>query len=409
MLNDKNIFALPIIKLQMFRKKWYVFLIVSFTSILGFSQDSLQVNNVPNSYPTIRFSYGHGRVLATNDFLRTANKNQSPITQQRNISAEVIFQTTGKKDWYQLFGFPKLGLGFQQSWYPQTNELGSPIALYAIIESPIHKWKNAQLDWGFHFGVNMNWNPYNSETNPNNLIIGSKATFYAHFGIIYHQNIGERFGLDASIGMTHASNGAVKMPNAGINIFDPRIAITYDLQNEKPKVSPRKLTDFHSSNELSLSYAIGTKQLGVINADSTSKALFGDKNFTIYNFVLLYQRQVSRLSRVGAGIDFTVDPADNANGIIYGDKNSTYPAPFNEQAKLALILSYELCLDRLSLILQPGFYFYRTTHDPKPFFYQRIGVRYQIYKGLYTGASLRAVNFGQADWIEFTIGYKLKF
>lgn len=393
----------------MFRKKWYVFLIFTLTFFSGFGQDSIQLNRAPSLFPTFRISYGHGRVLPTNDFLRTANNNNAPITQQRNVGAEIIFQTSSKKEWHQLFGFPKLGLGLQQTWYPQTDELGSPMALYAIIESPIHKWANSQLDWAFHFGLNMNWNPYDLENNPNNLIIGSKTTFYAHLGVIYHQNIGERFGLDASLGMTHGSNGAIKMPNAGINIFDPRIAITYDIQNEKPNLLSQKLSGFEGSNELSLSYGMGSKQLDITNADSINQAKFGGQNFTVYNFVLLYHRQVSRLSRVGAGIDFTIDPADNANGQLYGDTNSTYPAPFNEKAKLAILLSYELCLDRLSLIIQPGFYFYRTTHDPKPFFYQRIGVRYQVYKGFYTGVSLRAVNFGQADWVEFTIGYKLKF
>jgi hypothetical protein len=104
-----------------------------------------------------------------------------------------------------------------------------------------------------------------------------------------------------------------------------------------------------------------------------------------------------------------MDPSDNAQGLVDGDNNATYPPPFSETAKLALVISYELNIGRLSLILQPGFYFYRTTHDPTPFFYQRIGTRYDIFKGFYLGASLRAVNFGQADWIELSAGYKIKF
>lgn len=241
------------------------------------------------------------------------------------------------------------------------------------------------------------------------MIIGSWATLYAHLGVIYHQNLGNRFGLDVSAGFSHGSNGALKMPNFGINIFDPRVAVNYNLNSSKPILRSHKMEEFAPSNEFSLSAAIGSKQLDVTGGDSTSQALFAGVDFTVYNFVLLYQRQVSKLSRIGGGIDFTVDPADNANGIVHGDSNSTYPPSFNEKAKLAVVLSYELCLDKLSLILQPGFYFYRTTHDPKPFFYQRIGVRYQLFQGIYTGASLRAVNFGQADWIEFTIGYKVKF
>jgi len=385
----------------------YLFVSIQF----GYGQSSMpsDLAFTPSSLKVLRLSYGHASVIATNDFLRTDNANKSPITQQRNLSAEFLIQTDGKKDWHQLFGFPKLGIGFQQSWYPQTTELGSPMAIYTFIESPIHRFKNAQLDWGFHFGVDLNWNSYNQDTNPNNVIIGSWATFYAHLAIIYHQNLGKRFGFDLSVGFTHGSNGAVKMPNYGINIFDPRIAVTYNLSKEKPELKKHDLEPLKKYNEMSLSFAIGTKQLDVTGGDSLSKALFNGQDFTVYNVVLSYNRKISRLSKIGAGIDFTVDQADNANGIVNGDNDAVYPAAFNEKMKWAVLLSYELCLDKLSLLIQPGFYFYRTTHDPKPFFYQKIGVRYDVYKGLYTGVSLRAVNFGQADWIEFTFGYKLKF
>lgn len=391
--------------------KIYSFILLLLIPLIGSSQKvkSLDSNNTKRHFPTLRLNYGHATVIATNDFLRTENANQAPITQQRNISGELLFQTTGSQDWHQLFGFPKLGLGIQQSWYPETIELGNPSAVYAIFESPIHRWKNSQLDWGFHFGLNLNWNPYDATTNPNNAIIGSWATFYAHLGIIYHQNLGKRFGADLSLGFSHGSNGAVKMPNYGINIFDPRIALTYNMNAQKPELKPKELGEFKAFNEVSISLAMGTKQLDVTGGDSTSQARFGGQDFTIYNVVLLYNRKISRLSKLGAGIDFTVDPADNANGLVHGDHNSTYPPSFSEKMKWGLLLSYELRLNKLALILQPGFYFYRTTHDPKPFFYQRVGVRYDVYKGFNAGASLRAVNFGQADWVEFTIGYKVQF
>tara|TARA_R110002050_G_scaffold109799_4_gene221551 strand:- start:56682 stop:57725 length:1044 start_codon:yes stop_codon:yes gene_type:complete len=347
--------------------------------------------------------------MATNDFLRTKNKAGQPITQGQNISAEILFQTNGKRDWHQLYHFPKFGFGIQYLWFPQTDEIGSPVATYALFEGPIHRWKNAQLDWGFHFGVALGWNPQNMETNPYNVLLGSTSSLYAHLGIIYQHNLTKRLGMEASLGFSHGSNGALKMPNFGINLFDPRLAFTYQLNPEKPILQPHELAKFSPSNELSLSYAIGTKQIDVSASDSTNKARFGDMSFTIYNFALVYQRQISRRSKIGAGVDFTMDPSDNAHGLVVGDTNSSFPPSFSEKAKLALILSYELSIGKLSLVLQPGFYFYRTTHDPTPFFYQRIGTRYNIYKGFYLGASLRAVNFGQADWIELTAGYKIKF
>ena len=376
----------------------------------GYSQNNYHIDKETHSIPSVRLGYSPMRVIATNDFLRTKNKNESPITQGNTFAAEIVFQTTGRKYWHQLYNFPKFGFGINSMSFPQTDELGSPISLYSFLESPIFKWKNSQINWVFNFGMALGWNAYDSISNPYNQLIGSSGSVYANFSIIYHQNLTQRLGAEASIGFTHSSNGALKMPNYGINIFAPRLSLTYCLNDYKAEQRVRKLPDLDPTNEISLTYSLGTKQIDVSGSKNDSIVnLFRHENFTVYNFVLLYQRQVSRLSKVGAGIDFTVDPSDNAHGLISGNELAPYPPSFNQKAKVALVLSYELAIGKLALVLQPGFYLYRTTYDPTPFFYQRIGTRYDLYKGFYAGASLRAVNFGQADWIEFSIGYKVKF
>ncbi len=389
--------------------------LILFIALISFSfwsrgQNQYSIDSTLKSNTSIRVGYSPSRVIATNDFLRTENKNGSPITQGHAISAEIIFQTTGRKYWHQLYNFPKFGFGITHLWFPQTNELGSPIGLYSFLESPIQKWKKSDLNWVFDFGIGLGWNAYDSLTNPYNVLLGSTGSFFANFSVVYHYQFNKRFGADASIGFTHSSNGALKMPNYGINILYPRLALTYHLKSVQQLPKPRKLPPFIPNNEISLTYALGTKQIDVTGSDNDSlKQEFKSTNFQLYSIILMYQRQVSRLSKVGIGLDFTMDPSDNADGLVTGDLSSEYPPDFAEKVKFAIVLSYELAIGKLALICQPAFYFHRTTHDPTPFFYQRIGTRYDIYKGIYAGASLRAVNFGQADWVEFTVGYKAKF
>lgn len=374
--------------------------------LLGQGEDSISKSSPSISF---RLSYSSMWVLPTHDYVRSENITGEAITQGRNFSTEMLIQTTGNKEWHQLYNFPKYGFGIQTLWFPQTWEIGNPVAVYAMLEGSIHRWEKSQLSYAFHFGFSVGWNPYDAQTNPYNYLMGGPVALYAHLGILYHHDLGKRWGAEASLGFSHASNGNLKQPNFGINFLDPRLAITYDLKDKKPDLISKPLSSFKPSNEVSLAMSIGTKQINVFGTDSVSRARFGDESFTLFNCVLLYQRQISRRSKIGAGIDFTIDPSDNAHSIVVGDKGATYPAPFNEEAKLGLLLSYELSIGRLSLVLQPGFYMYRTPHDPTPFFYQRIGVKYDIYKGIFIGTSLRAVNFGQADWIEFTMGYKLSF
>lgn len=367
--------------------------------------DTTLKNNV-----SLSVSYSPFSVLATNDFLRTQNLAGSPIRSGMAFSAEVMFQTTGKKYWHQLFNFPKYGFGLTHLSFNETDELGSPIAAYVFFESAIYKWKKSRLDWAFDIGFAFGWNAYNPIDNPYNTVLGAPQSIYANASLLYRYDISPRLGVSAGLGVSHASNGAIKMPNYGLNMFMPKVGVTYDLNAVETPSKTRILPPFVPSNEFSITAAVGTKQIDASGSGNDSiKKEFTNVDFTIYNVVFLYQRQVSRLSKVGVGIDFTVDPSDNADGLVHGDMNSTFPAPPSERNKIALVLSYELMIGKLSVLVQPGFYFYRSTHDPTPFFYQRIGAHYQVYKGIYVGTALRAVNFGQADWVEFSAGYKISF
>ena len=386
-----------------------LFLGVIFTKN-SYCQNNYAIDTTTKSNISIRIGFSPALIITTNDFLRSRNKTGEPITKCGAISSEIVFQTTGRKYWHQLYHFPKFGFGVSNLWFPQTNELGTPIALYAFLDSPLHKWKKSDLSLSFNFGIAFGWNAYDSIHNPYDVLLGSKQSVFSNLALAYSYHINKKMGVQASLGFTHSSNGALKMPNYGINLLYPKIAFSYNVSESPNHNIKRSLPKLNPTNEVSLTYSMGTKQIDVTGSNNDSlKTKFRDTHFTIYNLVLLYQRQISRLSKVGIGLDYTIDPSDNAHGLIAGDLTATYFPEFKEQSKLAVTLSYELAIGKLSLIIQPSFYFYRTKHDPTPLFYQRIGTRYDVWKGLYTGASLRAVNFGQADWIEFSIGYKVKF
>jgi hypothetical protein len=199
------------------------------------------------------------------------------------------------------------------------------------------------------------------------------------------------------------------MPNFGINVFDPRIGLQYHFAPKKERpVYPHIVEEFTPSNLFSLVVARGVKQIEFVNHNPQIRNEFYGKSYQMANAVLTYERQFSKRSSFGGGLDLTYDESSNAKGLVDGDTTATFPAPMDEKLKLSLLLSYQLHMGNLRLVLQPGYYVYRTKHDPTPAFYQRIGLRYHVYKGILVGTTLRAVNFGQADWIEWTIGYQLK-
>jgi hypothetical protein len=84
--------------------------------------------------------------------------------------------------------------------------------------------------------------------------------------------------------------------------------------------------------------------------------------------------------------------------------------PFGNHIMLSVYPSYELVVNRLSIIVQPGFYVYRKkTTELTPAFYQRVGVKYHFYKNYYAGINLRAYQYHISDFIEWNIGRTIKW
>jgi hypothetical protein len=125
-------------------------------------------------------------------------------------------------------------------------------------------------------------------------------------------------------------------------------------------------------------------------------------------------RQISHKVKFGAGLDVAYDGSTNAQIDIARseEQNAIVPAdvPFIEKWSLSIFGSFELVAGRISLILQPGYTFLRKEIEgQKPAFYQRAGLRYFIWKDLFLGINIRAHNFGQADYIEWNAGWRIRY
>jgi hypothetical protein len=84
------------------------------------------------------------------------------------------------------------------------------------------------------------------------------------------------------------------------------------------------------------------------------------------------------------------------------------PASFNEGLQISIYPSYELVMDKASLVVQPGFYVYRARYPERtPFNYQRIGFKYHFTNDFSVGLYMRAHYWSIADFIEWTIGYRI--
>ena len=77
-----------------------------------------------------------------------------------------------------------------------------------------------------------------------------------------------------------------------------------------------------------------------------------------------------------------------------------------DKLNIGLFFSFHYNVNNLSILVEPG-YAIRQKHGYTPKSYQRLGLRYYVYKGWFLQVALRAYNYHVADYIEWGVGYRL--
>lgn len=130
--------------------------------------------------------------------------------------------------------------------------------------------------------------------------------------------------------------------------------------------------------------------------------------YPVFGFSTVLNRQINPKSKVGFGASVGYDGSNNS--IIYVDNGELEPGGgfHADRLNLSIFPSYELVINRLSVVVQPGFYLLRKqTVTSKPLTYQRLGLHYQLNENLFAWIVLHAYRYHVSDFIEWTLGYRL--
>ncbi len=130
--------------------------------------------------------------------------------------------------------------------------------------------------------------------------------------------------------------------------------------------------------------------------------------YPVYGFSVLINRQLDYKSKVGVGVGLSYDGSNNSTVVVTNGELEPQGGFQANKLALSVFASYELVIDRLSLVVQPGLYILRNqTINVKPIAYQRLGLQYQLSQNLFAGISLHAYNLHVSDYLEWTLGYRL--
>jgi len=349
--------------------------------------------------PVISGSYQKGYILKTNKFVKGENQKGEPLNPIRSLSLKLGIQTDGSKLWHKAYNYPTCGAGIHIFDFYNASEIGTPVVIYGFLSSAFKRWDRFSLIYDLEGGLSMGWNPYDPSTNPWNKAIGSKFTGYYSTGLYLEYELGKRFIVNAGVWFNHFSNGSIIQPNWGFNTVSPKINVKYRLSKEMFDYPKKIPITIEKKNELVISLFSGVKNFMSDTIQRDNLVLYNRTNYHVIGISSVLNRQVSYGSKIGLG--FTIDFDESNNPV-----SST--SPWNNNLQVSFYPSYELAISRFSIVLQPCIYIIRNeTQFQTPSFYQRVGFKFHFVKNIYIGLNLRAYEFRAADFIEWTMGYRI--
>ncbi len=308
--------------------------------------------------------------------------------------------TFGQKHWEAIYRYPMVGVGFWYSPLGGTDEIGQGFAVYPYINFPLNH--NIKHSLNFRLGLGLGWltEKFDPVNNYKNFAVGSRLNAAASLYLEYRCQLSRRFTWILASGLTHFSNGSMKTPNYGLNLFTVLSGFSYFLKNPNPylfkKLAPELyLLEFDGKKWISaeLAFSAGMKDMS---------QEVGERYF-VYNLTLNLMKQVSMRSRLGFGFDLTYDASDKA---VLVKKQIPWENEW-QLFKPGANIAYEMLLDKTSFLFNLGFHLAGKERSEGEM-YQKLAVKQHFTPSLFGSVTLTA-HYGKADFIGFGLGYRLNF
>lgn len=373
---------------------------------------SIANSSVPDTSDKIRSRilygfYQHGWVLPTNQFIRGNNQKQEPVVKYRALSLYISWQTNGSKLWEQLYKYPKFAFGIYKPLFPDAPYLGKPIGIYGSMGFALKRWETTTFYFEPGFGMVFNWISFMEDRY--NLALGASESIMFSTTFSFEKRLTKDLKGYIGAGFVHFSNGSLKVPNLGINVFTPKLGLGYNFNGPEKKFIYREVPDFKRESEYYISVFTGWRNIQYYGEDVDSTIQRRGVYYNCYGLSFSYNYQISHMSKLGVGI--MTDYLGYVNSSITSSNGRLYPNPasFKDGFEISIYPSYELVINRATIILQPGFYLHRGDYPEKtPFNYQRIGMKYYLSRNISMGINMRAHYWSIADFIEWNIGYSFR-
>jgi len=326
-----------------------------------------------------------------------AHRNMMDHLVKRHLPAvelDLCWGTNGEREWSRAYGNPDWGISIWHVWLGNPEQLGMGTAVNPYINFPLKRSTSLRVGWG----VGWITKPFDAIDNHKNIAVGSHLNGTFNLRLLNEFSISRRLFGQVSIGISHFSNGAFRIPNLGLNIPTLGLGIFYD-KSKRPNCAmsicpgplPSDTTAPYIFKRWTV-YAIGT--LGANEEDQPDGPLR-----PAYGLLISAMKQTERKHRWGAGVDVMYSEANRIRLKRHGENVSEA-----ENVQLGMKVCYELVVGRLSLPVEAGGYVL-SRYGGNGSIYNRWGLRYLHSDRLMMQLSLKS-HLVVADYWELGAGYR---
>ncbi len=304
--------------------------------------------------------------------------------------AAVEFLPTGKLISLQQYNNASIGLAAGYRNLTNDSILGQAFTLYTYLNVPFVHIKH--FEFGLRPGVGLAFvtkTYYNTTTEINRFTSlhtsdgfpignggsGSFTNAFFNLALYFSFPIRNGWALNASYGWYHISNGSIRQPNSGFNMFNGQIGFTYQPNADRYKAPEKKVPrEMYDGKRWDVEMALtgGLRQAYYMDNKN------GDRFFGVGTFSIAAHWRPLSIFKIGGGLDLFYDDYYRSVGKDFATSTTTVPVTTYKKTlltesnvancfRLGFSIQPEFVVGNFSLGLHAGFYIYDPVRNLEPY------------------------------------------
>ena len=356
-----------------------------FCSITTYSSGQETVVNSASAIPWIA-----GSRIYTGFLINHYNKMRI-LNEKIPYSYEIFVAraTDGSKPWHHFYRFPQYGVSYMLFDLGSPSYLGNAHCIYPFMNFFLTgKERPVSLNMRLSSGICYVEKIYDPVNNFKNAAISTHFNAFLSIDLEGRVRVTAPLHLSGGLAFTHISNGTYMQPNIGLNNIMAFAGASYNFGKE----IPLKQADYNIDRKWNYSV--------YLSGGVKTYTQYDDTKYTVSGLSFETTRAHLAFTSFSGTLDLFYDRSDYA----YFVRNELKISKI-QTLKPGLATGYAFHFGNLSALIQFGRYIYAKKQD-FGMIYQRLALRYKVADKINVHCGLKT-HFGQADYIELAIGYRI--